>query len=363
MFSVSHSVFHSAGKLAAAGRLDVLYDPTGFGEEVAAARRDGLVGELAYLNPPAMAYLYAPTSGLSRELSLLLWTIAAVMAAGAAFWLVGVREWWFAALLAICSLPGMLGLRLGQPAFLWVFLLAGVFWMLHNGRTTAAGVLAGLTVLKPQFAVALALWWLIAGGQYRGALRAMATSGGLISMAGFVAAPGSFIGFWRAVLEAGGATEFPAGFSLIDAVSGVSADLAPVVPAALALLLGPAIMVVVVRRCREDLPALFAATMFVAVIMPARLLAYDWALVGLGVAVLWQHRPQQRPVWALVGVGVAVWAWVAWVTSMMLAEWFSVRFQPAAIGLVMIFAWCFGRIVDPDAESSPRVARNIALDV
>ena len=138
------AVFHTAGELAAEGRTDVLYEDR-FAELANEKFGGDDEGNLIYLNPPVVAQVLQPLSGLSYRTAFLVWSAVtlALTAAGLAL-LRAPRPFW---LLAVVVPPAVLNLQLGQNGAVGLVILAGVFALLRSeprGRGRAGGEPAAL---------------------------------------------------------------------------------------------------------------------------------------------------------------------------------------------------------------------------
>lgn len=160
---------------------------------------------LTYLNPPLLAWLFAPLTVFSEPIAYALWTLVSLVAL--------VVAWWLAApyaglarvallLLAIALWPVMLVLYFGQPNMLVVALLAGAWWLGARDRPYAAGAaLAVATFLKPQNVVLVPLVLLVSGRLRTviGWLAACAVLGALTA----VSLQGSGLAAWWQALQQG----------------------------------------------------------------------------------------------------------------------------------------------------------------
>jgi len=335
VLGVDHSIFHAAGGLIASGKAADVYEPGPFREVLQDVRGHAVVHEVTFLNPPAMAFLFVPTAGLDRMWSWGVWSLVGFVAIALAYVLIGLERWWWPALLTVFSLPGLIAFRLGQPAFLWAGAMAAIYWGLRSDRQVLAGLTAGLLVVKPQYAIPLAFWWFMSGARYRRALWSMVVAGGFLATASFLLIPGSFSGFLAAASSAANGQEFPAGYSLRDALGAFSA-ISPKVAAAISGLLGACVVWFANRHRSEDLPTMFAATVLAAVLIPPHILIYDWCLLGVAVAVLWRAKPAQRFLWEVVAAGIASWSWLTWMTAVMIDVATDLEVQLAAFGLLLI---------------------------
>ena len=120
-----------------------------------------------FINPPLLAWLWAPLVAFPEPVAYLVWT---VLCLGAYVW-----AWHIAApftglgkvalLLAGLALwPVMEGFYFGQPTMLLLALVATAWWLGRRDRMTAAGVaLAFATALKPQVVIMVPVCLLAAG--------------------------------------------------------------------------------------------------------------------------------------------------------------------------------------------------------
>jgi hypothetical protein len=125
---------------------------------------------LTYLNPPLLAWLFAPLTTFSEPVAYVLWTLVTLAALVFAWWIVAPYEGVARVallLLAVALWPVMLVFYFGQPDMLVLALLAGSWWLIKNDRPLAAGAaLAVATFLKPQV-VGLVPVVLVVSGHYR----------------------------------------------------------------------------------------------------------------------------------------------------------------------------------------------------
>src|SRR5256714_3412634 len=125
---------------------------------------------LTYVNPPLLAWLFAPLTVFSEPVAYAIWTLLSLAAL--------VLTWRTAApyrgiarlgllLLALALWPVLLVFYFGQPNMLLLALLAATWWFMAHDRPYAAGAMLALaTFLKPQDVVLLPLVLLVSG-RYR----------------------------------------------------------------------------------------------------------------------------------------------------------------------------------------------------
>ena len=121
---------------------------------------------MPYLNPPPMAWLVVPFTFLPYPVALALWSVGMFAALLVAWWILapGTRVDRFAHLMATLGLyfVNML-LRLGQVVSLAMAAVAVCWWLMRKNRPLLAGLVLGLTALKPQTALLVPLTLLVAG--------------------------------------------------------------------------------------------------------------------------------------------------------------------------------------------------------
>lgn len=363
VLGVDQSVFHTAGAMVTSGRGADLYEPAAFREALSDIRGESVSHEFTFLNPPGLAYVFAPSAGLDQRTAWLILSGAGLLAMAGSLRLVGVRPALAATALAVLTFPALLTFRLGQLSFFWALVLGAIYRLLHQDRQVAAGLVAALLVLKPQFAAAVGLWWMVSGTRHRLALATMSVVGGIGTVAAFLWTPGSLAGFWEAGARTLNSSTFPTGFSIKDTVASFGTPLPVVFVALLTLGLGIAALIVVHHRCGDDLPAMFATAAFAAVWLPTHLLAYDWLLLAVAIGALWAARPNQRPQWAAVGAILALWSFAAWAGALVADATLGIRFEPAALGLLMIAWWAYRNLLVAPATVELVTHRTLAVDV
>ena len=160
---------------------------------------------LTYLNPPPLAWLFAPLTAFSEPVAYVIWTLVSLAALVAAWWLAapfaGVARLAML-LLAVALWPVMLVFYFGQPNMLVLALLAGTYWLLRRDRPYAAGAaLAVATALKPQV-VAIVPLALLVSGRYRAVAGWAAVCAALAVLTVISLQGAGLAGWWRA-LQAG----------------------------------------------------------------------------------------------------------------------------------------------------------------
>jgi hypothetical protein len=132
-----------------------------------------------FLSPPPAAWVIAPLTLVGPQATFYVWLFLSVAALAGAWWLATPGAGWLRILWllgAAAWYPVLYSLSLGQPV---VFVLLGVIacWRLaESGKPYLAGAVLGLSVLKPQVAIAVPVVLLVAG-RWRIAVGWVATVG------------------------------------------------------------------------------------------------------------------------------------------------------------------------------------------
>jgi hypothetical protein len=153
-----------------------------------------------YVNPPLLAWLFAPLTLVPEPAAYALWTLVSLAAL--------VWAWCIAApyaglgkftllLLALALWPVLLSLYFGQPTIVMLGLVATAWWLCARDRPLEGGVaLAVATALKPHLVILVPLA-LLASGRYRAVLGWIA-GGAVLGVATIVAlGPAGLVSWWQ----------------------------------------------------------------------------------------------------------------------------------------------------------------------
>ncbi|HQT88088.1 MAG TPA: glycosyltransferase family 87 protein [Acidiphilium sp.] len=191
--------FWSAGHLAWAGRVRIIFQPSLF-QHWLEGRFTFVHGARMWSYPPSMVFLVLPVGLVGPVAGFVLWTALGMAAlAGALALLVPRRDFGPAALL-VCMLPVVWdNILAGQnAAFTGAMLIAGFVWL--DRRPGWAGVAFGLLTIKPQLGLLVPLA-LLAAGRWRAIGIAALVAVGLAGLSALVF-PGSWTMFFAHVATA-----------------------------------------------------------------------------------------------------------------------------------------------------------------
>jgi hypothetical protein len=119
-----------------------------------------------FLSPPPAAWLVAPLTLVGPRAAFFTWLFLSVAALVAAWWLAAPGTGWARTLWLIGAgtwYPVLYSLSLGQPVLLVLFGVIACWRLAQSSRPYLAGAVLGLSVLKPQIAIAVPLVLLVAG--------------------------------------------------------------------------------------------------------------------------------------------------------------------------------------------------------
>ena len=297
-----YPAFYAAGRLITSDERASMYDPAR-----QAQMQQGLLpgdadeGVLYFAYPPHTALAYVPLSHLPYRLSYALHTMLMVGATVAALYLVRPmlplvdRHFELTVIGAISFYPMYRAITGGQNTALTLLLLAGSWRAVNARRDAVCGVLLGLLLFKPQFALPIIGLHLL-GRRWRvglsAALTAFACWGVGAALLGF-----GWLGNWLdsvrffsdldARVNRRNAVSF---LGVADTVFGVGDTRGRVVGATLALATVAALILLWRNHGRRDLCAPMIVALPAIVLISPHAMFYDAGLLVLPLAALLAAR-------------------------------------------------------------------------
>jgi len=258
-----------------------------------------------FISPPPSAWILVPLTVVGAAGTVYVWLAASVAALVASWWIAApgsgrARILWLIA--ALAWYPVQYSLSLAQPDLI-VLLAAVACWKLaEKGRPYIAGVVLGVSVLKPQLTLALPLI-LLASGRWRIALAWAVTAGFLAALSFLAIGQQGFSDYRDLIAEAGHVVNnryFTAAF-----VFGPGALTYGVQATVIAIGLAGAY----VNR-RSSLARLFALGIVTCTLGATYWHLQDYAILVAAVWLFWHdHAPAWQRWWLLV---VAVGGELGW---------------------------------------------------
>jgi hypothetical protein len=334
--------FVGAGRLVAAGDGGALYDP-----DAQIAAQEGLwptgdEGAVLFGYPAFVAAPYAVLDMVGIGLSgtyVMVTTLMAAAAVGAFFlarrslhWLRG-REWVAPLAFALSFLPSFVAVTGGQTTAVVALLVATTWWCLGQDRVTAAGVAAGLMLLKPQYGLAV-LALLVVARRPR-AVASFAATGAVLWVASAMTAGAGWTARWIVLLRDFAAVDGGANShneiswtGLAQALLGHGSSAAAILGALASLATITVLLACLHRRRRLDGPTLAVCVTSVLLAVP-HALYYDGALMLFAVAAILPGLAAAHRTALLAGV---------WLLGAAHPLSGLIGFEPTAIALIVVWA-------------------------
>lgn len=132
-----------------------------------------LPGFNPYMNPPFMAPFYSLLTYISLHWAIIFWTILALLSVFLSSYLLvklipanpkpsGLTQNQLV-IITLSFFPFIEGLQSGQNHWLTLLLVSGVIFSMFKDKWYLAGILAGLLIYKPQFALGFIIIWFVWG--------------------------------------------------------------------------------------------------------------------------------------------------------------------------------------------------------
>ena len=332
----------TGGRLALTGNWAQLYNLGSFVD--AYNQATGLVlrtGGAVFPYPPPTALALAPFSILRVSLALHVWLITSIAAL-----LIGSRlisGAWTLFPIALLTTPAYVTMDLGQNTMFSFLVLALALVSYRRDHRLLGGAALGILVFKPQLAIGFVLWWLVNPRLYRREVAGAAlVSASVIVGSLFLALDG-----WRDYISSVAELFQPPGmvplgsFSLLDFVRFLLPGRGTLAMALVGFGMAGMVwaFVALFRRWESDLEIGFALAVVASILLSPHLVVYDWLLLLVPGAILWQRLPDLRPQLTFAGGLLSLAALLsADVVSRSLAVGGS-AFSPAFPVLVLLGSW------------------------
>jgi len=286
----------------------------------------------AFRNPPFYALLYTPTAWLPYEYSALIWSsISLIALVFGARWLAPARPW-TALGHAVCCYPVLAVMQFGQNSLLSFALVCGTYRLLANNRPFAAGLVAGLLAFKPTLLIGLVIWTLFDFRRKWPCALGAATTIAVLSAVSYAWIPTACERFVATLTDNMKFDRFewwknhtPRAFVRLLFPESVHTPWETAATLAGAIV-GTVWFVLIWRKHRRDLRAMFGAAILLTLWASPHALIYDWA-IAFAACYLWWERAPDRRVWIVPLAGL----WLALLASTHLCEaqvWLWTKLDP-----------------------------------
>jgi glycosyl transferase family 87 len=341
---VDYSAFHAGGTMLRYGDARELYDIDAMTDLLREVRRGPAGRQPTFVNPPAFAMVLAVVAPLRYEAGLVVWTILGIAAFAMGLRAIGAPRPGVIIVAALLSVPGFLGVSLGQGQFFWAAIYAAILSRLRSGSQVQAGLFAALLVLKPQLLVPFILWWIVDWRRNRVALATSLAGAAVISIVPAIIYPGVYTGYaslLQAANEAFSLDGIPMGVSLRDAVDALSGGSTAV--SGLVVVVGVVLFVaVLVRGVRSGwgLDAMFILTTAAGLLVLSHVLLYDWILLVPAGVLFAQKIPPRSVVipGALVALLYSLFFQASFGITLFERFGRSLQFAPVVLVVVLVIA-------------------------
>ena len=275
----------------------------------------------AFRNPPFYALLYTPTAWMPYHYSALIWSAISLLALAVGVrWLAPDRPWrilWH----AVGFYPVLAVMQFGQNSLLSFAVLCGTYRLLANKRPFTAGLAAGLLAFKPTLLIGLVVWTLLDfRRKWPCALGALTTVAILCGVS-YLWIPTAWEQF-LATLPANSKFDTfewwknhtPRAFVRLLFPSTVRTSWESWATLGGALV-GVAWFLLIWRRQRHDLRAMFGAVVLLTLWASPHALIYEWAIAFIAGYLWWERAPDRRSWFLPLGV-----MWLALLISTHLSQ-------------------------------------------
>lgn len=252
-----------------------------------------------FLSPPPFAWLMVPLTAIGAAGATYVWLGVSVASLVAAWWIAAPASGWTRALWLLAALawyPVQYSLSLAQPAPVVLLAVIACWALAERGRPYLAGVVLGLSVLKPQLVLAVPLV-LLAAGRWKIAA-AWAATVGVAALVSLMVVGQQGVGDYRSLLaEAQNVTNnryFTSAFVLGPGLASYAWQ---------GLVLAGGVAGAVLNR-RASLARLFALGLVATAVGATYWHLQDYAMLVGAVWLFWRTEPPAWQRWWLLVVAV-----------------------------------------------------------
>lgn len=347
LVSVDHLAFYSPARMIREGQGWAIYDHVRLNEYQRGLFAPGVWEAFeAYRNPPFYALLYIPTAGLPYYASAWIWNGIALACLIVGVRLLGADRPWHATAWALTFLPIFCVASYGQNSLLSFLALCATYRLLVLRRPFAAGLCAGFLCFKPPLLLGLVIWGVLDIRKLWSAAIGVVVTTAVLCGGSYLLVPVEWHEFVRTLGENAKFDDFdwwkmhnPRAFWRLLVGPGLAETILWLVCA----FVGLWGFVLVWLKWRDDLPAVFGASVVLMLWASPHTMVYEWALAIIPAVLWWTHRPLQRDAWLIVYAVV----WVAMFISTdfgRIQEWLLKKQlgwpQPVIVQLsVPVLAW------------------------
>ena len=253
-----------------------------------------------FVSPPPFAWLLVPLGVFGPGVATFAWLAISLAALAVAWWLAAPGDGWTRALWLLGALawyPLLYSLSLAQPA-LAIIALAAIAWRLAEvGKPYSAGVVLGLSVIKPQLLLLLPLVLLFAG-RWR-IVAAWAATAAVFAVVSLAVIGGQGLSDYLALLDEAQHVVNNRYFTLAFILG----------PGPLSHIAQGAVVAIAVVAAYMNRHAGHARLFALGIVATALGATYwhlqDFAVLVLAAWLFWRERPPLSRAWLLLAIAVA----------------------------------------------------------
>jgi len=253
-----------------------------------------------FVSPPPFAWLLVPLGVFGPGVATFAWLAISLAALAVAWWLAAPGDGWTRALWLLGALawyPLLYSLSLAQPA-LAIIALAAIAWRLAEvGKPYSAGVVLGLSVIKPQLLLLLPLVLLFAG-RWR-IVAAWAATAAVFAVVSLAVIGGQGLSDYLALLDEAQHVVNNRYFTLAFILG----------PGPLSHIAQGAVVAIAVVAAYANRHAGHARLFALGIVATALGATYwhlqDFAVLVLAAWLFWRERPPLSRAWLLLAIAVA----------------------------------------------------------